>query len=213
MLIKEFCSENFTAIPAALTAGAKRVELCDNLSVGGTTVSAGVMEETINYCHEREATVMAIIRPRGGNFVYNDTELKIMHTDLIEAKKLGVDGVVIGCLTAANDLDEEALDVLLAAADGLQVTFHMAFDQMSLDQQLPAIDWLAARGVTRILTHGGPAGTPIEDNFTALQKLMEYSQGKLTILPGGGIHVDNYQGVVDTLGVTEVHGTKIVELT
>lgn len=210
MLIKEFCAENFTDIPAAITAGASRIELCDNLTVGGTTVSAGVMEETINYCHERNVAVMTIIRPRGGNFVYNDTELKIMHTDLVEAKKLGTDGVVIGCLTSDNELDEEAMELLLETADGLQVTFHMAFDQLTLPQQLAAIDWLAERGVTRILTHGGPAGTPIEANLETLQTLIDHSQNKLTILPGGGINYQNYEKVADSLKVVEVHGTKIV---
>lgn len=212
MLIKEFCAENFTDIPAAITAGAKRIELCDNLTVGGTTVSQGVMEKTISYCHERDVAVMTIIRPRGGNFVYNDTELKIMHTDLIEAKKLETDGVVIGCLTTDNQLDEEAMALLLEAADGLQVTFHMAFDQLSPDAQLEAIDWLAERGVTRILTHGGPAGTLIENNLSALKTLIDYSQNKLTILPGGGLHYDNLQVIVDSLEVNEVHGTKIVKL-
>lgn len=212
MLIKEFCAENFTNIPAAITAGAKRIELCDNLTVGGTTVSPGVMEESINYCHERNVTVMTIIRPRGGNFVYNDTELKIMHTDLIEAKKLGTDGVVIGCLTADNELDEEAMELLLDTADGLQITFHMAFDQLPLPKQLAAIDWLAERGVTRILTHGGPAGTPIEDNFDHLKTLIDHSQNKLTILPGGGINYQNEETVRDVLKVLEVHGTKIVDL-
>ncbi|MBP1039846.1 copper homeostasis protein CutC [Vagococcus sp. BWB3-3] len=212
MLIKEFCAENFTNIPAAITAGAKRIELCDNLAVGGTTVSSGVMEETINYCHEREVAVMTIIRPRGGDFVYNDTELKIMHTDLIEAKRLGADGVVIGCLTADNHLDEEAMELLLEAADGLQITFHMAFDQLNLAEQLAAIDWLSEHGVTRILTHGGPAGTLIEDNFSHLQTLITHSQNKLTILPGGGINYENNQKVISALNVAEVHGTKIVNL-
>lgn len=88
-----------------------------------------------------------------------------MHTDLIEAKKLGTDGIVIGCLTEDGWLDEEALDLFIETAEGLQITFHMAFDALSKENQFKAIDWLAERGVTRILTHGGPAGTPIEDNF------------------------------------------------
>ena len=82
-----------------------------------------------------------------------------MHTDLIEAKKLGTDGIVIGCLTEDGWLDEEALDLFIETAEGLQITFHMAFDALSKENQFKAIDWLAERGVTRILTHGGPAGT------------------------------------------------------
>ena len=86
-MIKEFCAENYTSIPLAIARGANRIELCDNLAVGGTTPSTGVIEETLSYAGEKNIPVMTIIRPRGGDFVYNDIELKIMHTDLIEAKK------------------------------------------------------------------------------------------------------------------------------
>jgi len=178
--------------------------------VGGTTPSTGVIEEVLAYAGEHSVPVMTIIRPRGGNFVYNDIELKIMHTDLIEAKKLGTDGIVIGCLTEDGWLDEEALDLFIETAEGLQITFHMAFDALSKENQFKAIDWLAERGVTRILTHGGPAGTPIEDNFDHLKELIVYADQRILILPGGGISTENVQTVMDTLKVTEVHGTKIV---
>ena len=168
-MIKEFCAENFTKIPQAIQKGANRIELCDNLAVGGTTPSTGVIEEVLAYAGEHSVPVMTIIRPRGGNFVYNDIELKIM-----------------------------------------QITFHMAFDALSKENQFKAIDWLAERGVTRILTHGGPAGTPIEDNFDHLKELIVYADQRILILPGGGISTENVQTVMDTLKVTEVHGTKIV---
>ena len=209
-MIKEFCAENFTKIPQAIQKGANRIELCDNLAVGGTTPSTGVIEGVLAYAGEHSVPVMTIIRPRGGNFVYNDIELKIMHTDLVKAKKLGTDGIVIGCLTEDGWLDEEALDLFIETAEGLQITFHMAFDALSKENQFKAIDWLAERGVTRILTHGGPAGTPIEDNFDHLKELIAYADQRILILPGGGISTENVQTVMDTLKVTEVHGTKIV---
>lgn len=210
MIIKEFCAENFTNIPSAIIAGATRIELCDNLAVGGTTVSTGVLEETVSYCNEKNIPVMAMIRPRGGNFIYHDTELKIMHTDLIEAKKIGVDGVVFGALTSDNWLDEELLLELIDVSEGLQITFHMAFDALSKENQFKAIDWLSAQGVHRILTHGGPIAAPIETNFDHLKELIAYANGRLTILPGGGITIDNAQTVLETLCVSEIHGTKIV---
>lgn len=212
MLIKEFCAENFTNIPQAIKAGAKRIELCDNLTAGGTTVSPGVMSQTYDYCHEQEVTVMTIIRPRGGDFVYNDAELKIMHEDLAVAKTRGTDGIVIGCLTAEGKINEEAMLEFLAAAEGLQITFHMAFDALSKEEQFNAIDWLAENGVHRILTHGGAAGTPITANLSYLKELIAYSDSRIGILPGGGISHENYQLVTDSLGVKEIHGTKIVEL-
>lgn len=211
-MIREFCAENYTSIPLAISRGANRIELCDNLAVGGTTPSTGVIEEALSYAGEKEIPVMTIIRPRGGDFVYNDIELKIMHTDLIEAKKLGTDGVVIGCLTPSGWLDEEALELLIETAEGLQITFHMAFDSIPKERQFEAIDWLVEHGVERILTHGGIAGTPIENNFAHLKELIAYADNRLIILPGGGVSDKNAEQVAKELGVAEVHGTKIVLL-
>lgn len=212
MLIKEFCAENYTDIPAAIHAGAKRIELCDNLAVGGTTPSTGVIEEVLSYAGEKNVPVMTMIRPRGGDFIYNDIELKIMHTDLIEAKKMGTDGVVFGCLTPSGWLDEEALDLLIDTAEGLQITFHMAFDSIPAARQFEAIDWLSEHGVDRILTHGGAAGTNILDNLPRLKELTNYAAGRLLILPGAGITYENVDQIVTELGAKEAHGTKIVNL-
>lgn len=209
-MIKEFCAENFTDIPKALAAGASRIELCDNLFVGGTTPSTGVMEEVLAYAGEKNVPVMTMIRPRGGDFVYNDIELKIMHTDLIEAKKLGTDGVVFGLLQEDGWLDEESLELFLETAEGLQVTFHMAFDAIPKARQKEAIDWLAAHGVDRILTHGGPSGSSLEKNLPYLKELVDYAAGRIIILPGGGVTAENVEEVVTILGVKEAHGTKIV---
>ena len=155
---------------------------------------------------------MTSIRPRGGDFIYNDIELKIMHTDLIEAKKLGTDGVVLGCLTPSGWIDEEAMELLLETAEGLQTTFHLAFDSIPKDRQFAAIDWLAEHGVDRILTHGGDASDPIEAHFDHLKQLIAHADGRLIILPGGKVNYKNAESVATALGVTEVHGTKIVPL-
>ena len=81
-MLYEFCAENFERVPAAIDAGAKRIELCDNLAVGGTTPSAGVISATVSYAHEHDARVMCMIRPRGGDFHYNQDELRMMEMDL-----------------------------------------------------------------------------------------------------------------------------------
>ena len=88
----------------------------------------------------------------------------------------------------------------------------MAFDDLAEKNQLAAIDFLAGLGVERILTHGGPAGTPIADNLDHLRRLIYHAAGRITILPGGGITYDNAEAVAEALGVHEVHGTKIVKL-
>lgn len=211
MLIKEFCAENYTDIPKAIHAGAGRIELCDNLAVGGTTPSMGVIEEALLYAGEKQVPVMTMIRPRGGNFVYNDIELKIMENDLIHAKNAGTDGVVFGCLTEKNEVDEEALEMLLGNSEGLLTTFHMAFDALSKEEQFKTIDWFAQLGVDRILTHGGPLSTSIEENLPHLKELVDYAAGRLIILPGGGIHSGNVDKITAALGVNEAHGTKIVD--
>lgn len=223
-LLREFCAENFTCVPAAIAAGARRIELCDNLAVGGTSPSMGVIEATVDYAHGHGARVMAMVRPRGGDFVYSTREVEMMETDARIALALGVDGIVFGCL-AADETGALALDVptaerLMAIAreaasergEAVDVTFHMAFDALPDERQLDAIDAIAEIGCTRILTHGGPAGTPIADNLDRLAAYIERAAGRLIILPGAGITWENVDAVAERLGVGECHGTKIVKV-
>lgn len=223
-LLREFCAENFTLVPRAIEAGARRIELCDNLAVGGTSPSMGVMEITVLYAHEHGADVMTMVRPRGGDFVYTEEELGIMEADIFAACEAGADGIVLGCLERAEDgsftLDADALTRLVTVAESaadafdmeLEMTFHMAFDELSPSEQLLAIDTLSDLGFSRILTHGGPAGTPIEDNLGRLRELMDAAGDRLIILPGAGITHANAEAVAGALGAHEVHGTKVVEL-
>lgn len=211
MLTREFCAENMELVPAAVAAGAARVELCDNLSVGGTTPSYGVIRAAVALAGERGVGVMCMIRPRGGGFEYTPDEAVMMRDDLAMAKRLGVTGVVFGCLRDGH-LDRALTSELVELADGVDVTFHMAFDALPADEQLGAIDWLAGQGVSRILTHGGPADTPIEDNLGRLRAYVNRAAGRVTILPGGGITWENAERIASELGVCEVHGTKIVRL-
>src|SRR5699024_2287769 len=139
LLLKEACLENFTDIPVASHNGAARIELCDNLAVGGTTPSKGVIAEAAKYCHEQNIPLIVLIRPRKGNYVYSDTEIKIMEADIFEVQALGADGISFGALTPDNDLDQEAMEQLGAAAGGMQLVMHMAFDEMNFEQQKKAI--------------------------------------------------------------------------
>lgn len=216
MLLREFCAENMERVPAAVEAGAKRIELCDNLACGGTSPSVGVVRAAARLCREHDVTLMAMARPRGGDFAYSADELQMMDDDIASHARFGVDGVVFGCARDGH-LDIPATKHLLSTAFAyaerpLQVTFHMAFDEILPAEQLGAIDWLAAHGVTRILTHGGPAGTPIEENLPRLRAYVERAAGRIGILPGGGVTWQNCEELARALGVSEVHGTKIVEL-
>lgn len=210
-IIKEFCAENFTYVPDAAAAGAKRIELCDNLAAGGTTPCYGVIKKTVNFAKENGLAVMTMIRPRGGNFEYNEAEVQMMLDDAAICAKLGSTGIVWGCLK--NEwLDEELAKKLIEASCGMENTYHMAFDLLSENDQFRAIDWLAKHGVKRILTHGGTPENAIEKNYSHLKKLIGYADNRIIILPGGGINFTNADAVIKELNITEVHGTKIVKI-
>ena len=209
-MIYEFCAENVTLLEKAMQAGARRIELCDNLAVGGTTPSYGVTKAAVELAANYDTTIMTMIRPRGGDFVYNDLEIAIMLEDIRLTAQAGSQGVVFGALTADKKLDKANLEKLIAASKGMEIVFHMAFDELSEEDQLEAIDWLSQAGVTRILTRAGVSGDSLEKRFAHYHRILEHAKGKIEILPGGGIDLDNRQTFINQLGVTQLHGTKVV---
>ena len=209
-MIYEFCAENVTLLEKAMQAGARRIELCDNLAVGGTTPSYGVTKAAVELAANYDTTIMTMIRPRGGDFVYNDLEIAIMLEDIRLTAQAGSQGVVFGALTADKKLDQANLEKLIAASQGMEIVFHMAFDELSDEDQLEAIDWLSQAGVTRILTRAGVSGDSLDKRFAHYHRILEHAKGKIEILPGGGIDLDNRQTFIDQLGVTQLHGTKVV---
>ncbi|CVN22645.1 TPA: copper homeostasis protein CutC [Streptococcus pneumoniae] len=209
-MIYEFCAENVTLLEKAMQAGARRIELCDNLAVGGTTPSYGVTKAAVELAANYDTTIMTMIRPRGGDFVYNDLEIAIMLEDIRLTAQAGSQGVVFGALTADKKLDKPNLEKLIAASKGMEIVFHMAFDELSDEDQPEAIDWLSQAGVTRILTRAGVSGDSLEKRFVHYHRILEYAKGKIEILPGGGIDLENRQTFIDQVGVTQLHGTKVV---
>lgn len=209
-MIYEFCAENVTLLEKAMQAGARRIELCDNLAVGGTTPSYGVTKAAVELAANYDTTIMTMIRSRGGDFDYNDLEIAIMLEDIRLTAQAGSQGVVFGALTADKKLDKPNLEKLIAASKGMEIVFHMAFDELSDEDQLEAIDWLSQAGVTRILTRAGVSGDSLEKRFAHYHRILEHAKGKIEILPGGGIDLDNRQTFIDQLGVAQLHGTKVV---
>jgi copper homeostasis protein len=206
MIIREFCAENFTDIPRAVQSGAERIELCDNLAVGGTTPSYGVIVQTADYLQDSQTLLAVMIRPRGGNFVYNSHELKIMETDTLKAVEAGAQALVFGALTEENEIDTEAMNTLVIASQGLPVTFHMAFDE--IEDPFAAIDILASAGIAKILSHGGSLKEPL--NVNLLKEMVRYADGRIDIMIGGGVTAENAAQFADMTGAIFVHGTKIV---
>ena len=211
-MIKEVCVENFTNVPLMIERGANRIELNNDLSVGGTTPSFGVIKKTVEYAHKHDVPVIVMIRPRGGNFVYNEDELEIMINDIQICSLLNVDGVTFGCLTREKHLDKRAMNRLLSVAHAgdLEVVMHMAFDELTNAERKEAIDWLSQNRVMRILTHGGPFNHPISHTLDHLKEVVKQAKNKIEILPGGGITKVNVNKIVEQIKIKQVHGTKLL---
>lgn len=211
-MIKEVCIENFTNVPELIKKGADRFELNTDLAAGGLTPSFGVIKKTVEYSHKYNVPVMTMIRPRSGNFVYNKAEINIMMSDIQMVSLLGGDGVVFGCLTQENQLDKSNLKKLikLSKSLGLTVVMHMAFDEINPEEKKEAIDWLSKQKVDRILTHGGSLKKSIEETYSQLKDTIAYAQGKIEILPGGGITSQNLDNVDKHLQNNQYHGSRII---
>ncbi|KAK8828708.1 hypothetical protein WA577_000190 [Blastocystis sp. JDR] len=199
-MLLECCIDCVESGLNAEKGGAGRVELCANLIDGGTTPSYGMIKAVKNALH---IPVNVIIRPRGGDFYYNENEMEVMVEDILACKAIGVNGVVIGCLTKDGKVDMEKNHRLMEAARPLSVTFHRAID-MAQDM-MEAVEACIALGVDRILTSGG-CNTVMEgkDTIRAMKKL---AGDKLQIMAGGGVTADNIRELVQYTGIKEVHGS------
>ena len=210
-LTLEFCAENLVGVEDAIRAGASRVELCDDLSVGGVTPTGDVIARAVSLAHGMGASVMVMVRPRGGDFAYDDRELSAMERSVALAGEIGADGVVFGCVRDRS-LDEEATARLAHAAAGLDMTFHMAFDEISPDRQAAALAWLADAGFSRVLAHGGDLARPIDSCLPHLEGLSHAAAGRISVMPGGGVTWENVDRVCEAVGASEAHGTRIVRI-
>ena len=193
----EICAEGITSALAAGQGGADRVELCENLDVGGVTPGAG----SIAVASERlSIPVHVLIRPRGGDFVYSDDELQAMKRDVQAAKALGASGVVLGFLTREGRADVERVAWLAEAARPLRVTFHKAFD--AVRDPFEALDDLIGLGIDRVLT-SGHAPTAME-GLATLAELTRRAAGRIAVMAGGSIQLEQVRPIVGA-GVKEIH--------
>ena len=200
--IREAAVDSVEAAKLMRRKGANRIELSADLEVGGLTPDTRTIDDV---------PVIIMVRPRPGDFAYNDLELQQMQDSLQQIADVGGQYVTFG-VVRDQQLDQTAMAQLIQVATDLdlEVVMHMAFDAIAVDAQPAAMFWLADQGVKRILMHGGPLATPIFDCVPHLQTLVNTAPAGLTILPGGGIIPDNAQRLADSLGVTEVHGSQIV---
>jgi copper homeostasis protein len=197
-MILEVCVDTVAGLEAAVAGGADRIELCSALSLGGLTPSAGFMRHAAG-CG---VPVMAMIRPRTGDFVWSQAEVLAMQADIAEARAAGLAGVVLGALLPDGRLDAEALARLVAAAQGMDLTLHRCFDLVP--DMGAALEAAVALGFRRILTSGGAVTAAA--GARRIRTLVERAAGRIVIMPGAGVSAENAARLLG-LGTGELHGS------
>lgn len=194
----EICANSVASCLQAQKGGAYRVELCAGIPEGGTTPSYG---ETAVARQLLDIKLNIIIRPRGGDFLYSEVEHQAMLHDIEMAKKLGVDGVVIGCLKANGTIDMERNKELIDAAKGMNVTFHRAFDMCK--DPFESLEQIISLGCDRVLT-SGQQPTAIE-GVSLLAELVAKANSRIIIMPGSGVNEDNIATIAAETKAAEFH--------
>ena len=180
----EICANSYQSAKNAQKAGAHRIELCQELSVGGITPSYGLLKQVIDNFN---IPVYVLIRPRGGNFVYSDAEFEIIKHDIEVCKELGCAGIVSGVLRDYNSIDIRRTKELVDLSKPLDFTFHRAFDEVKNPKD--ALEQLVDLGVHRVLTSGQQKTAEV--GLELLKELNDIANGRITILAGGGVNSQN----------------------
>lgn len=199
-MILEVIATTLTDAVLAEQGGANRIELITGFAEGGLTPSQGLIEAVVSTVH---IPVQVMIRPHSQSFTYNEDDIRTMLADIRVVKQAGARGIVIGALTDANQIDIETTERLLAEAEGLDMTFHRAFDEV--DDQIEALSILAQfPQIRRVLTSGGTAPAP--QAMPQIQRLVEASRHcNIEILAGHGLAREGLETFIKQTGVREVH--------
>ena len=203
---REACCTSLEAVRAAARTGARRIELCERLELGGVTPSEGLLREVLA---ERALPVNVLVRPRGGDFVYDGAEVEAMLASIRLCAALGAAGVVVGALTPAGAVDLPVMRRLVAAARdvGLSVTFHRAFDETA--DPLAALEDVIALGCDRLLTSGHAP-----DAFAGramIGELVRRAGGRIVAMAGCGVRPGNIAQIAQDSGAPEFHSSCISE--
>jgi copper homeostasis protein len=195
----EICTPSRASAEAAKAGGARRIELCRDLACGGLTPT----DDDIEYCVRKLGLrTHVLVRPRAGDFCYSAAEVAEIEETILRCKALGVHAVVVGFLTAEGRIDADLTRRAVAAADGMEVTFHRAFDEARQDP-LEALQVIAGCGCHRLLT-SGQAPTALE-GADVIRRLVGATGVK--ILAGSGVTPANVRELIMKTGVCEVHGS------
>ena len=195
----EIATTDYTTTAQAVNGGADRIELCSALSEGGLTPSFGLIKQ----CREKfNLPIFPIIRPRGGDFLYGDSEFEIITKDVLLCKQLNCDGVVVGFLKKDGTVDQKKTELIVKLAYPMEVTFHRAFDRCK--DPLIALEIIIEAGCQRILTSGQQIKAM--DGIKLIKQLVVAADNRIIIMPGSGIKPDNIRTIADATGAVEVHG-------
>jgi copper homeostasis protein len=194
----EVCVETLPEALQATDAGAGRLEVCAAMSESGTTPSMGLVEAILERVR---IPVFVMIRPRGGDFTYDDNEFEVMRRDISAMKRAGAHGIVSGVLESTGVIDRDATKSLVESAAPLSFTFHRAFD---LTPELEtALALLRSLGVHRILTSGGASTALV--GAGAIARLARQTGDSMSLIAGGGVRAGHVAELLEVSGVTEVH--------
>lgn len=196
----EGCVDSYASAAAAFRGGADRLELCANLAIGGTTPSRALFQQVRRDCDIR---INVLIRPRFGDFLYSEEELEEMQEELKAFRDLGADGVVIGCLTPEGDLDFESMKRLMDCAEGMEVTFHRAFD-LTRDP-FAALEDAIRLGCRTILTSGQASSALAGSKL--LRELAVQAAGRIDVMAGCGVRRENIREIHESAGIRSFHTT------
>jgi copper homeostasis protein len=194
----EVCSFNIQSAVIAEKVGAVRVELCDNPLDGGTTPSYGTIRQTRNSIG---IALYPIIRPRGGNFFYDEEEFAIIKQDILLCKQLNCDGISTGVHLRDGRIDTERMKRIVEWAYPMGVTCHRVFDRAP--DAFEALEQIIDCGCERILTSGQHATA--REGAAILAQLVQQANGRIAIMPGAGVRSSNIAQLINDTGATEFH--------
>jgi copper homeostasis protein len=202
----EICVDNIESAINARNAGTDRIELCDNLTEGGTTPGYGTI---VTVRKNLNISLNVIIRPRGGDFLYSNLEYDIMKRDIDICGECGVDGIVLGILRADGAIDIERTAKLIEIANPMKVTFHRAFDMCS--DPVQGLEDVISSGATRLLTSGQK--NKADEGAELISRLVTQACDRIIIMPGSGINESNIFSIARVTGAIEFHltGRKVID--
>jgi copper homeostasis protein len=196
----ELCAESAEAVCAAESGGANRIELCSQLTLGGTTPTRELMAASVKAV---SIPVYVLIRPRAGDFVFSLQEYELMRRQIDEAKSAGASGIALGVLRADGSVDVKRTAALVEYAHPLEVTFHRAFDETT--DLGAALEQVIETGATGLLTSGG--ATDVLKGAEEIGRLQQKADGRIHVIAGGGLRLGSLVEVVRRSRAFSLHGS------